>query len=809
MPLSFPRLGSNRAAVSRVGASLGALVIAAGLASGALAQEAPAPAAEAEPQPQAEAAPQAPPSPTVTVARVVVRGNQRIDTQTIASYLPIQPGDTVDPATLDVALRTLYRTDLFSDVQIFAEGADLVVEVVENPVINQVTFEGNEAITEEKLREEVQIRPRGVYTRARVLQDVQRLVELYRRSGRITATITPKIVQLSQNRVDLVFEIDEGVATGIRSINILGNEAFSDRDLRDIMVTKTSRLWRLFSSNDVYDPDRLEYDREQITKHYRNNGYFDFRIVSAVAELSPDREDFAVTMTVDEGAQFNFGRVTVETANERLNPEFLQALLPIREGDLYQVDRIEEAVDSLTFAAGSAGYAFVDVRPEYTPNRENNTIDVVFHVSEGQRVYVERIDIVGNTRTLDPVIRREIMLAEGDAFNQVLVNRSELNLQGLGFFAESSIENVPGSAPDRTVVQVQVQEQPTGELSFGAGFSSLESFVIDVSVTERNFRGRGQNLVARVSYGSLRQQIDFRFTEPKFLGRDLRAGFDLYHYRYDYSDFSSFNWQSTGGAVRLSWPLNGISTLSTRYSLRQDEVTVPDGYCDASGLGSQALCEQLGSVITSAPGYTLAFNATNNPVRPTRGWSGALRQDFAGLGGDVHSIRTEIEANFYHGFTENFVLSVEGSLGYVAGWSGDPVRINDRFFRGGSNFRGFETAGMGPRDLLTRDSLGANFYSQLTTELTVPNGLPEEYGVRTSLFLDVGTAGLLDDRYKLLSNGMPDPNIVDNLGLRAAAGLSVSWRSPMGPIRFDFSQILAKEDYDRTETFRFSSTTPF
>lgn len=807
MTLTDPRDAKTSAArIRRRNCAATASVLALIAATPTLAQTAPASTSQPGQMTETQAA--APESGTVN--RILVRGNQRIDQTTVLSYLPVQPGDTIDPVVLDVAIRTLTRTQLFADVQIgLQENGDLVVEIVENPIINQVVFEGNGAISEDKLREEVTISPRGIYTRARVQEDVGSIIELYRLSGRISATVTPKLVQLDQNRVDVVFEIDEGPETGVQAITFLGNQAFSDSELREVMVTKQSQWWRLFTKNDNYDPNRLDYDREQLRSFYTNRGYYDFRIVSAVAELAPDDSAFAITLTVDEGARYNFGEINVVTENDRLNAELLEALLPIRSGDLYESDKIESSVDALTFAAGSAGYAFVDINPTYRPNTETDTIDVTFNIAEGQRVYVERINVVGNTRTIDPVIRRELMLTEGDAFNRSLVERSRNNLRALGFFSEVEIEETQGSAPDRSIVNVTVEEQPTGELSVGAGFSSVDSFVVNLGISERNFRGRGQNLVARVEWGSLRQQIDFRFTEPRFLGRDIGAGFDLFHSRYDFQDESSFDYRSTGAGLRLTYPLNGYSRLSTRYFIKDDEIIVPFGYCDAGGFGSRALCEQVGASLNSSAGYTLLIDRRNEPIRPTRGWTGSLRQDFAGLGGDVNYVKTEVDATAYYGITPDWIVSVSGSAGYVSGWNGDAVRINDRFFKGGNSFRGFENAGMGPRDLTTNDALGGNFYAVGSIELTLPNGLPEQYGIRTSLFADVGTLGVLDDRYTIGSNGLRDPAIADDLSLRASAGLSVHWRSPMGPIRFDFSQILSEEEYDRTENFRFSTSTQF
>lgn len=788
-------------------ALLASLTVLLGLspASSAAAQD-PVPVATAPAVPAAEVG---------LVQRIIVQGNERIDQQTILSYLPIQVGDAVDDARIDLALKTLYRTDLFADIAIQLQGTDLIVQVSESPIINQVVFEGNASLAEEKLRDEVTVRPRGIFTRARVQQDVQRLVELYRRSGRISATVTPKIVQLPQKRVDLIFEIDEGPKTGVRRINFLGNKAFSDGDLRDVLVTEESRLWRFFSSNTNYDPDRLEYDREQLRKYYTNRGYFDFRVVSAVAELAPDQRDFAITITVDEGPKFRFGDLRVETENQRLDPQFLKALLPIKKGDLYESDKIEDAVDALTYAAGAAGYAFVDIRPRYVPNRTTRRVDVVFQVREGPHVYVERIDVVGNTRTVDPVIRRELMLVEGDAYNKVLLERSRLNIRRLGFFKDVVIEESPGSAPDRTVIRVSVEEQPTGELSFGAGFSSVDQFLVDVGISERNFRGRGQDLRARLSIGSLRQQLDFSFTEPRFMGRDLRAGFDLYSYRYDYGDAAAFDTASTGAALRIGYPLNTNTYLSARYNVRWDSIIVAQSYCATS----PALCQQEGEFLTSLVGYGLNTDRRNDPNRPTRGWRASFRQDIAGVGGDVNYVKTEVDAGWYYGIRPKWIVTVEGSAGFINGWGGDAIRINDRFFKGGNSFRGFETAGLGPRDISSKDALGGNLYAIGTIELSFPTGLPEEYGISGAIFADFGTVGLLDDRFDTLffdpdgagplQIGDNDPNIADDLALRASVGVSVFWKSPMGPIRFDLSHVLASEDYDKTETFRFSTFRQF
>ncbi|MEI6438812.1 MAG: outer membrane protein assembly factor BamA [Alphaproteobacteria bacterium] len=746
------------------------------------------------------------------VERVLIAGNERIEQSTVLSYLPVQTGDAVNAAKIDLALKALFRTDLFSDVKVSFSNGDLIINVVENPIINKVVFEGNSGLKEDKLRDEVTVRPRGIFTKSKVQSDIQRIIELYRRSGRISATVTPKIVELPQKRVDLVFEINEGPKSGVLRVNFLGNKEFSDNDLRDVVVTEQTHWYKFFSTNANYDPDRLEYDKEQLRKHYRNRGFYDFRIVSAVAELAPDKNGFAVSYTLEEGPQYKFGKITVETTLKKLDKDVLQSLVPIQSGDLYEDQRIEGATDSLTFAAGAAGFASVDVRPRYTANPKTKLVDVVFQVNEGPRVYVNRVDIVGNTQTLDYVIRREMNLVEGDAYNRALVDRSKNSIKGLGFFKEVNITEIPTANPDRTDLQVKVEEQPTGELSFSAGYSSVDQLVLDLGVTQRNFRGRGQDLRARVSVGSLRQQVDLSFTEPRFLDRNLRAGVDIYSYKYDFSQYSAYQTASLGTNLRAGFPLTLNSAMSLRYVLRNDDVKIDNSYCDPSQpVVSLSLCAQRGNFTTSLVGFGLSSDHRNDPQHPTRGYYLNMTQDFAGLGGDVNYNKIEFEGGWYHGFNKTFVLSLLGSAGYAGGWGGDTVRVNDRFYKGGNTFRGFQTAGIGPRDTNggRSDALGGRAYAIGTAEMTIPTFLPEQYGIKAALFSDIGTLGLLDRKDKLDAAGKIDPNIHDDLTLRASAGLSVMWKSPMGPIRFDFSQILSKANYDRTETFKFSTATSF
>ena len=816
------------------------------------------------------------------IQSILVEGNQRIEARTVQSYLLVEPGDPFLSERLDQSVKVLFRTGLFADVSLDRRGNDLVVRVVENPIINRVIFEGNRALDDDKLNEEIQAAPRGIFTAARVQSDVQRILELYRQSGRFAANVEPQYKPLDQNRVDLIFSIEEGPVTGIRAINFIGNEAYSDRRLRSEIVTRQSRIWRFFSSNDNYDPSRLEFDRELLRQFYQNKGYYDFRVISAVADLTPDQKDFYVTFTVEEGDQYQFGEVKVETALEKLSGEALARLVPIQNGDMFQGDRIEDSIDALTFAAGVAGYAFVDIRPQLEADPETNTVNVTFAIDEGPRVYIERINIVGNTQTLDRVVRRELRIAEGDAFNRVLLDRSRNRVRALGYFGEVEIVENPGTEPDRTIIDIEVEEQATGELSFAAGFSSTDSFLVDASVSQRNLRGRGQTAIARVSASSRQQVLDLRFTEPRFLDRNLSAGVDLFATRNDFTDFGSFETETIGGGVRAAFPLSDNTSLGLRYRLQLDNLDVPDAnvvvdedgrrivqgtgflqpdeisdpttqfivdQCSARYVGRSSICRsEVDGEIASIIGYTLNWDRRNDPITPTRGFNLSFSQDFAGLGGDVNYIKSEFTAATYRGLFRGVRATARLSGGVISPFGsgnqtdteGNPapngVRINNRFFKGGNSFRGFDVAGIGPRQIfqqfdpntgltvnedgeplqLFRDrALGGNLFYIGTFELTLPNGLPEEYGINTALFVEAGSVGSLEDvdvvePFETVVNGVDVVAIQKTAAsLRASAGLSVFWRSPFGPIRFDFSHIIRRERYDEAETFRFSTSTRF
>lgn len=727
------------------------------------------------------------------VGAIEVTGNQRIESDTVRSYMTLRPGAEFDDSKIDQSLKTLFSTGLFADVTIRREGNNLVVNVVENPIINQVAFEGNSAIKDEALDAEVRLKPRIVYTRARVQEDLKRIIEVYRRSGRFAATVEPKVIQLPQNRVDLVFEIREGSVTGIRQIYFIGNRRFSDSRLRSEVSTQVSRWWNILASRDNYDPDRLVFDREQLRKFYLSRGYADFRVVSAVAELTRDREQFFVTFVVDEGPLYEFGTIDIKTELEKIDPELLREKIKTLSGDLYNAKLIDDTVEELTFAAGEYGYAFVDIRPNIKRQKNERKIDIVYQINEGPRVYVDKINIEGNVRTLDRVIRREFRLVEGDAFNAAKLNRSRSRIRGLDFFGNVEITQTPGEAPDRTSINVEVKEKSTGQLSFGVGFSSTESLIADVSIAERNLLGKGQFLRASAQASDLTQEYQLSFSEPYFLNRQLAAGFDLFNVTNDYTDFASFKTEQTGFTLSIGAPLSEYAGARLRYSLAKDSIS------GAPVNASPFILAALGSDVTSLVGYRYTYQDVDDELDPHRGYTFTFLQDFAGLGGDVKYVRTEGEAKYFYPLGEEVV----GNLGLVSGYIegiGQRVRLNDRFFKGGRTFRGFKTAGVGPRDEFTKDALGGQIYYVGTAQMTFPLGLPEEFGILGNLFTDAGAVTKsVEKGFGVLSSSSP----------RVAVGVGVAWESPFGPIRLDFAKAVVKEDFDETEAFRFDVGTRF
>ena len=710
------------------------------------------------------------------IQSVEVRGAQRVDPSTVISYMLIREGDPFDPRRIDRSLKSLFATGLFADISLRREGNVLVVNVVENPIINRIAFEGNKEFESESLRSEISLRPRVIYTRTKVQEDVKRILTLYRQSGLFAGSVEPKIIQLEQNRVDLVFEINEGAETEIGSIRFIGNSEFSDGRLREVIQTRETKWWRFYTTDDVYDPDRMNLDRELLRRFYLNNGYADFKVNSGIAELTPDKKSFFLTYAVEEGERYQFGDVEVEARLKDLKEEDLKTSLEVEKDDWYSAEEVEKTIDRLTEQVGTLGFAFVEIRPRVNRDRENKKINVKYVINEGPRVFVERINISGNIRTLDKVIRREFRLVEGDAFNASKLRRSKTRIQNLGFFEKVNIDQVPGSAPDKTLINVAVEEKPTGQITLGAGYSSTVGVLGDIRLTESNFLGKGQNVTLQTQIAAEASQIDFSFTEPYFLDRELSAGFDLFRFTRDLQDTSSFDIERKGGRVRTGYRITENLSESWRYTFRITDISSVAS--DASSL----IRDQQGSETLSELGHTIAYDRRDNIIKPTSGYVLKLETEGAGLGGTLFHLRNTATSGVYYPLADRWVLSARGKFGYIAGL-GEDVALSERYFLGGEDVRGFATAGSGPRDIATDDALGGEWLYAATFEMTFPTGLPDEFGVGGRVFTDLGSSGKLSP---------VNASTRDVDSLRMGMGAGITWESPFGPLGIDLAVPLLK-----------------
>lgn len=824
-------------------------------------------------QSTAPALPPAVPAPTGDVIRTVtVQGSQRLEPDTILSYIRLRPGQTYTQALGDQALKDLYATELFADVSIRNNGGDVVVQVKENPVINRIILEGNKRLKEDKILPEIKLAARQIFTRSKVRADVARIIELYKRQGRFAATVEPKMVMLDQNRVDIVFEISEGPKSKVRQINIIGNEKFGDGKLRGEMVTKQARFFRLFSSGTSYDPDRLAFDQQKLRQFYLTEGYADFRVVSAVAELTPDKRDFIITYVVEEGDRYKFGDVKVDSQLRDFDSDAMSKRLPIKAGDWYNAKMVEDQVDALTETAGAFGYAFADVRPDFSRNKDDLTMSVTFRIAEAPRVYVERVDVNGNTLTQDKVVRREFRLAEGDAFNTFQVKRSTNRIKSLGYFQEKfEVEQKPGSAPDRIVLEANVEEKPTGELQLSAGFSSLESFIFQGSIRQNNFRGRGQTIGLSVDYSRFTRSVQVSFTEPYLFDKNISLGVDVY--RRDLNSFQQFQSSrnttykqaTTGFSARVGVPLTEYMSLIGRYTFNLDDVTLDrntyylNGQCSVL-LAGRYLCDAIGKRTSSILGASLVYDTLDNRLRPSRGSQIVVSGDVAGLGGSVKYARITANASKFFPVGGGFIFSVRGEGGAIKALSSrsndpliDDVRLTDRFFLGEPQIRGFDIRGVGPRVLrkfvksdgtlptdrnqFVDDALGGKYYYLTRAELEIPLGSgARELGLRPSIYVDAGAVwGIANPLPQNPNNGLyytttggaittsptaadgsantavryVEEYVGDTPSPRVSVGIGVNWNSPFGPFRLDFAKVLKKANGDDPKTFTFNVGTQF
>jgi outer membrane protein insertion porin family len=780
-----------------------------------------------------------------TVNSIVVEGNRRVESETIRSYFHAGPGGQLSPVEIDAGLKALYATGLFEDVHISRPGGRVVVTVVEAPVINQVAFEGNKKAKDDQLRGEVQSKARGTLSKATVQSDVQRIVEIYQRTGRFDISVNPKIIELPNNRVNLVFEIKEGDKTGIKEINFVGTHAYSSGRLKDVIKTSVSNWLSFLQTTDIYDPDRVEADRDLLRRFYLQHGYADVRVTSATGVYDPAKKGFVVTFVIDEGPQYHFGTVDVVSNIHVIDPATLRSKIKFSAGAVYNAVLVEKSVEAMTIEAAKLGYAFANVRPRGDRKFETKTINIVFVVEEGARAYIERINIRGNTRTREYVIRREFDIGEGDAYNRALIDRAERRLKNLDYFKTVKITNEPGSAPDRVVINVNVEEKSTGEFSISGGYSTAEGFIGEVSVAERNLMGRGQFAKATLTYGQYTRGVDLSFVEPYLLGYRMAGGIDLFWKQGLANSYLSYDTNTIGANFRLGFALTEELAFQPRYSIYRQEITLPSylndcilspnalingglgvtparelasnwngiGGCYANGETSLPIRIALanGATLTSLVGYTFTYNALDNNKAPTSGFYAEFKQDLAGVGGDVNFTRETADMRTYYEVLPDIVSVLHLQGGVVNSWGGQQLRSLDHFQMGPNLVRGFAPSGIGPRDLTspTADALGGSMFWGASVEAQAPlYFLPKEIGIKLAAFADAGS--LWDYRGPTYWGVTGEQLAVgDSSAVRSSVGVGLIWDSPLGPLRFDLAYALTKQPYDQTQFFRFSGGTKF
>lgn len=818
-----------------------------------------------------------------SASSIVVQGNRRIEADTVRSYFRTGPGEVLTAARVDEAIKAMYATGLFRDVRVSRQAGRLVVQVSENEVINRVAFEGNRRLKTEQLQGEIESRARGTFSRATVQSDTQRLYDVYRRTGRYEVEIVPKTIEQPNGRIDLIFEINEGKKAGVRSINFVGNNAFGRQRLLDVMSTAESGILSWIKSNDVYDADRLNADQEAIRRLYLRAGYVDMRILSARADFDQAANSFTIHIEIEEGPQYRIGTVDIQSNIRDVDAATLRGALKTRSGSVYNVELVDKSLEDVTLEVARRGYAFATVRPRGERDPSTLTVNLVYVVEEGPRVYVERINVRGNTRTQDRVIRREFDMAEGDAYNRVLVDRAERRLKNLGFFKEVKITTEPGSAADRVIVNVEVQDQPTGAFSIAGGYSTADGFIAEASVEERNFLGRGQFVRLGGMFGQRSRGVNFSFTEPFLMDYRLSGGFDLFYRHTSRATYQPFESTSYGGTLRLGVPITEhfalqlrYSAVSQRISIRDDQLNCYTGYGSglsqftdangnvsyyeatdprAAGLTNNGLAylQPDGTVSTVASatpysclhdgeasaalraisgktrfismfGYSLIYSNLDRAINPSQGLYAELRQDIAGAGGNARFIRTTGDARYYHDLTNDWIAMLRVQGGHIMGLGGKLDSV-DQFFMGPELVRGFQTAGIGPRDFAIRsaaagigldraaDAVGGTMYWGASAEVTFPiSFLPKDFGMRGALYADAGSVWGYNSITSFNTGGAILP--VDLQGsdahkIRSSVGVGLLWNSPFGPIRFDYSFVLSKARGDQTQAFRFSGGTRF
>ncbi len=802
-----------------------------------------------------------------TAGSIGVEGNRRVEAETIRSYFKPGPGGRLDQGRVDDGLKALIETGLFQDVRINQAGGRLVVSVVENPVIGRVAFEGNKKVKDEQLTAEIQSKARGTLSRPQVQADAQRIAEIYRRSGRYDVNVTPEIIEQPNNRVDLVFTVTEGQKTGVKSIEFIGNVAYSAYRLKDVIKTRESNVLSFLASGDIYDPDRVEADRDLIRRFYLKNGYADVQVVAALTEYDPERRGFLVTFKIEEGQQYRVATVDFQSTIAGFDAASIRGYSRVGVGSLYNAESLEKSVEEMQIEMSRRGYAFASVRPRGDRNFESRTVSIVFSIEEGPRTYIERINVRGNTRTRDYVIRREFDLSEGDAYNRALVDRAERRLKNLDFFKSVKIVTEPGSSSDRVVLIVDLEEKSTGDFSVSGGYSTSDGALAEVSISERNFLGRGLYAKASVQYGQYARGYSLSVVEPYLLDYRVALGLDLFQRQQLANSYVSYNTSTLGFSPRLGFQLREDLSLQLRYSIYQQKISLPStltncnntlgpafnptpafinangGFggafgtlgCYTDGESSLPVRQELqsGSAITSALGYTLNYNTLDNNKNPTDGLLIDFKQDFAGIGGDVKYIKTAADIKYYTPLVADIVGLVRLQGGILNSYDNTGIRMLDHFQMGPNLVRGFAPNGIGPRDIsyiaagALGDALGGTKYWGASVELQMPFWfLPKETGLKGAIYADAGS--LYDYKGPTSWIATNEVNVAgcakanaasfgtctglqydDNNVVRTSVGVGLIWASPFGPLRFDYAVPITKGQYDRVQQFRFGGGTSF
>ena len=737
---------------------------------------------------------------------IVVEGNRRVDAETVRSYFHAASDGQFDDASRDAALKELVGTGLFDKVSIERTGEGLVVHLTEAPVLDRVAFEGNKKIKDTELSAAVESKPRGTLRRAAVQADVGRIIEAYRHVGRDDVSVVPQIINRGSDRVDLVYTITEGAKTPVRQINFTGNQVFGKRQLNAVIKTSATNMLSFLTGGDVYDPDRVAQDQEQLRLYYRSKGYADASVPSARAEYDPATRGFTLTFAIDEGPLYHFGDVSIVCNIPGLDPEKLRRLLLARTGAVFDGNALDKTTEVLAIEMAKLGYPFAQAVVRPARDAAARRVDIAFVIDQGPRTYVERIDIHGNTRTRDYVIRREFDISEGDAYNKTLIDRAERRLKNLNYFKTVKISNRPGSAPDRVVLDVEAVDQSTGDFNIAGGYSTTDGALIQVNVGDRNFAGTGQTLKASATYGQYTQGVNLSASEPYFLGTRISAGIELFDRQTYATSYQSYDSTTYGSTLQFGTPVTEQLGVQWRYSIYNQNIALGS---DTSGSTPSLAIQQAaanGPAWVSAVGSTATYSTLDNTKSPTDGIKSQLSQDLAGLGGDIKFLRTTEDVRYYQSLNSDLVGMVRAQGGYVTGWGGQQVPLMNSFFGGPTMVRGFATNGFGPRDLTpgtTMDNVGGSMYWATTAELqsAIP-GVPDEYGLKASAFVDAGSVFGYSGPTTFGSSSL---QVANKNVVRSSVGVGLTWASPFGALTVDYAVPLSKAAYDVVQPLRFSA----